>query len=60
MCETLQRDDTRRVAWSFVIDRVNEGFGDLAEERFDIAVSRGRHANRSGRELDQRLRDIDR
>lgn len=42
--ETLRRDDDRRVAWAYFLDKLQADFGDLAEKQLDIAISWGRHA----------------
>ncbi len=42
--DTLQRDDNRRTAWSYFLDKLQCDFGDLAEAQLDIAINWGRHA----------------
>jgi hypothetical protein len=42
--ETLQRDDNRRVAWDYFLDKLQSDFGDRAEEQLETAISWGRHA----------------
>ena len=43
-CDTLQRDDNRRTAWSYFLDKLQADFGDLADSQLDIAINWGRHA----------------
>ncbi|MCI0484607.1 MAG: AAA-associated domain-containing protein, partial [candidate division NC10 bacterium] len=42
--ETLLRDDDRRVAWDYFLDKLQADFGDLSEEQLSVAISWGRHA----------------
>lgn len=42
--ETLQRDDNRRVARDYFLDKLQSDFGDLADQQLETAISWGRHA----------------
>lgn len=42
--ESLRRDDSKRLAWEYFLNKLSADFGDKAEDELDIAISWGRHA----------------
>lgn len=52
--ETLQLDDDRRIARDYFMERLEAGFGDVAEEQLETAIAWGRHAELFGYDDDTR------